>query len=361
MATNITTNSTMSSTTSTTPTGNTAQDFVNTYNANREKKIQDMYAASQRSTEAGLKTAYDKSMSAAQQARDDISPQYQESMNQLSAEYERQRRNNNMQAASNGLNTGAGSQMALGQMNAYQQGQGRLATAENEAIDRANQNILDLKTDYQNQIAQAAANNDYRQAAALLDEYGAQYDRTMNQASQLAQYGDFSLFASIYGDAAAQQMEKTWALQNPDLAYNTGKLTAEEYRQMTGRNPRGYFASGTSGYKGGSDVLAGIYGLSRGGYGGGYYSGSGGGGRSSGGGGRSYSGGSSSGGSTGAFGSANSINVGAYNTNLGQLGGIHSSLGNSTDSGVPVASNPTGGTTYGNIGNNKITVGNGGR
>lgn len=232
------------------------QQYLNDYNANREQKIRDMYAGANESTMAGLKSAYDQNMSAARQARDEITPQYQEGMNQASAEYERQRRNNNMQAAANGLNTGAGSQMALGQMNAYQQRQGQLATAENQALDRANQNILDLKTNYQNQIAQATANNNYQQAAALLDEYGAQYDRQMNQAKQLADFGDFSMYASIYGTEAAEQMEKNWSLQNPDLAYNLGKMTAEEYFQMTGKRPRGY-----------TGALGGIGGY---GYGGGY-------------------------------------------------------------------------------------------
>lgn len=268
---------------STTPSGSTGvtstassstQQYLNDYNTNRENKIRDMYSASQQATDAGLKSAYDKNMAAAQRSRDDISPQYQNSMNELSAEYERQRRNNNMQAAANGLNTGAGSQMQLGQMNAYQQSQGRLATSENEALNNANQNILDLQTDYRNRAAEAIANNNYQLAAALLDEYGAQYDRTMAQASQLAEFGDFSLYANIYGPDAAQQMEKNWALQNPDLAYNLGKMTSDEYFQMTGRQPRGY--SGASGGSGsllsfggtgsGSYVATGIGGLSSGGY-----------------------------------------------------------------------------------------------
>jgi len=243
-----------------------APSQLDQYNQQRENKIRDLYSASRNNAVQGLKTAYDQNMAEQQRAMDKISPQYQESMNQLSAEYERQRRNNNMQAAANGLNTGAGSQMQLGQMNAYTQGQAGLKKQENEALDNANQNMVDMKTNYQNQIAQATANNDYQQAAALLDEYGKQYERQMTQASQLAEYGDFTMYANIYGQGAAQQMERTWALQNPLLAYNLGKLTAQEYFNMTGSNPPGvggggggggYSGGGYGGYSGGSGYSGG--------------------------------------------------------------------------------------------------------
>lgn len=320
-------------------TSKATQQYLNDYNANREQKIRDMYAGNLASQNAQQQTAYDKNMGALRTAyeanlgnlktaydnntdslktaydknlatlanayqqnmsdaeayREGISPRYQESMNALGAEYERQRRNNNMQAAVNGINTGAGSQMALGQSMAYQKNQGNLARSENEAlneadrgindlnrdytnrqamldteytnnVDRLNReyanqqatygttyqnNLLDLKTNYQNKIAEAAANNDYQLAAALLDEYGAQYDRTMQQAEQLAQFGDFSMYASIYGIDAAQEMERMWSMQNPDLAYNLGRMTADEYFNLTGKYPSGYTGMGTGVY--GSD------------------------------------------------------------------------------------------------------------
>lgn len=227
-----------SATTPTTPasiaTGNSSLD---TFNQNREAQIRNVYGMARQNNLAALQTAYDRNMSTAEQARDKISPQYQDSMNQLSAEYERQRRNNNLQAASNGLNTGAGSQMQLASSNAYQTGQAGLRRQENEALDTANRSIADLKTDYQNQIAQAAANNDYQLASALLDEYGQQYERQLSQAQQLAEYGDFSLYSNIYGADAAQAMEKSWLLQNPSLAYTLGKISADEYFKMTGKHP----------------------------------------------------------------------------------------------------------------------------
>ncbi len=232
-----------------TPSSSGAQSYLDTYNANREQQIRDLYAGSLDRTTQQLKTAFDQNLSSAEQARDKIAPQYQESRNEIAAEYERQRRNNNMQAAANGINTGANSQMSLAQSSNYQTRQAANRKAENEAIGNAEQGIVDLKTNYQNQIAQATANNDYQLAAALLDEYGAQYDRQMSQAAQLAEFGDFSMYASIYGQAAADNMARTWALQNPEVAYAQGKITADEYFNLTGKYPAGY-AGGLSGLAG---------------------------------------------------------------------------------------------------------------
>ena len=287
----------------TSDTAKSTQQYLSDYNTNREQKIKDMYAGSLASAQAAqqtaldanianarnayqqnmntLQNAYEQNMSDAQAAREKISPQYQQSMNALGAEYERQKRNLNMQAAVNGLNTGAGSQLALGQSMAYQGTQGNLARSEREALGEADRgisdlernyknqtsqlgvqyenNLMDLKTNYQNKIAEAAANNNYQQAAALLDEYGAQYDRTMQQASQLAEYGDFSMYANIYGVDAAQQMEKNWSMQNPDLAYNLGKITADDYFKMTGKYPRGVtgsYGGSYSSYGGGGGYSA---------------------------------------------------------------------------------------------------------
>ena len=221
------------------------------YNQQREQGIKDMYANNLANQKAQLQTAYNQNMSNAQAAYDKISPQYQQRQNELGAEYERQRRNNNMQAAANGLNTGAGSQMQLAQSNAYQSNQANLQKAENQALDEANRSMLDIKTDYQNRISEAVANNDYQMSAALLDEYNQAYQRNLNAAKQAADYGDFSLYVDIYGKEQADQMQKSWALQNPLLAYNLGKLTAQEYFNMTGSWPRGYTAPSSGGGGGG--------------------------------------------------------------------------------------------------------------
>lgn len=285
------------------PTGLSDQNNLNNYNTQRENQLRDVYNAAQQNTNAGLKTAYEQNMSNAQASRDQITPQYQTSMNALSAEYERQRRNNNLQGAANGLNTGAGSQLALGQSMAYQSGQGQLARSENEAINEANRGIADLQRNYQNAMAEAVANNNYQLASSLLDEYENQYnrqkaledqnyqraqqaeqqayqrafneesrdyeraynennrdytrswnedersyDRQMAEAQARASYGDFSAYNNIYGKDVADTMELFWALQNPDAAWASGKLKAEDYYALTGKSPNQPTAGVASGY-----------------------------------------------------------------------------------------------------------------
>ena len=62
----------------------------------------------------------------------------------------------------------------------------------------------------------------------------------LSQAATLAKYGDFSLYAELYGKAEAENMEAVWMRQNPNLAFSMGKLTLEQYRSITGKNPPGY-------------------------------------------------------------------------------------------------------------------------
>lgn len=193
-----------------TPTGIYDLANLEEYNKQNEANVKALYDAALQNTLAGYKTTYDQSLSDLNAARDQITPQYQSSMNALSAEYERQRRNNNMQAAVNGLNTGAGSQMALAQSANYQANQAGLAQKENQALDEANRRITDLKTSYQDAIAQATANNNYKLAAAMLDQYEKQLDRQMQ----------------------IENANYNRALQEDQLAYNRQQTEEQRLYQM---------------------------------------------------------------------------------------------------------------------------------
>ena len=214
------------------------------------EQINAMYDAQKQAQMSQLESAYNQNLSNAQAAKDKIAPQYQQSANDLSVQFERNRRNYNQQALANGMNTGTASQARLAQNNEYLRDFGQLRTAESDAMTEAERGITDLKTQYQNSIAAAAADNDYKRAAALLDEYNNQYSRDMNQAQLLAQYGDFSMYAKLYGQETADKMASAWVASNPDLAYRTGQINAAQYKKMTGAYPDGYTApnSGGGGY-----------------------------------------------------------------------------------------------------------------
>ncbi|MGM9586732.1 MAG: hypothetical protein ACI3VA_04490, partial [Candidatus Limivicinus sp.] len=202
--------------------------------------INDMYDAKQQSQLNQLESAYQASRSEAEAARERLPGQYQQQANDLSAQYERNRRNFNMQAAGAGLNSGTASQAALAQNSAYQRDMGALRTAQADAMTEADRGIAELERQYQANVSSAIADNDYQRAQALLNEYSNGYTRDLNTAKTLAAYGDFSGYAGLYGQETAASMAALWKAQNPDLAYNTGRMSAEEYRAVTGKYPAGY-------------------------------------------------------------------------------------------------------------------------
>ena len=205
--------------------------------------INDMYDAKQQSQLTQLENAYQASRSEAEAARDKLPGQYQQQANDLSAQYERNRRNFNLQAAGAGLNSGTASQAALAQNSAYQRDMGNLRTAQADAMTEADRGIAELERQYQANVSSAIADNDYQRAQALLNEYNNGYTRDLNTAQTLAAYGDFSGYASLYGQETANNMAALWKAKNPDLAYNTGRMNAEEYKAITGKYPAGYQAA----------------------------------------------------------------------------------------------------------------------
>ena len=295
-----------------------AQNQYNARLAESEGRIGSMYDNALASQKQALQTALDRGTAAQEEARANIAKTFQTSANDLAVQYERNKRNLNMQALARGLNTGTASQQQLalnqGFMNSYGALRGEEGT-QNAGIDRA---IANLKVDYQNNIAQAIADNDYKKAATLMDNYNSRLawldnqqaanrnrldnlnatnqnyldtqnanalsyldnmnlnnqnrldsrsdtnqnwldNQSLARAQTLASYGDFSGYTALgYDKKTINNMKQIWIAQNPDLAYNTGAIDAERYHAMTGQYPAGYTEPG-------------------GGGGGGWYGGSGGG------------------------------------------------------------------------------------
>ena len=217
----------------------------------RTKAINAMYDANVNAQKANLQSSYNENLSNYEANRESIAKRYQQQRNMAATDYERQRRNFNEQAMMNGLNTGTGAQAQLAQNAAYQKAQGQINAAEGTDVSTLERNIADLKVRYQDDINTAVAENDYKLAAALLDEYNTAYSRAQQEAQTRAQYGDFSGYASIYGEEAANQMREVWMRQNPGIAYSLGYITADTYFQLTGKYPAGY-STGGSGRRGGS-------------------------------------------------------------------------------------------------------------
>lgn len=217
------------------------------------KAVASLYDTQKESTLAGLENAYQTNLSNAQAARDKLPDTYRAQANDLAAQYERNRRNLNQQAAANGVNTGTASQQQLALNNAWQRNYGGVKTAEANAIAEADRGIVNLGAQYQNEMRAAIANSDYQKAAALMQQYKDDYSQKISLAQQLAQYGDFSGYNGIYTPEQIEQMRNAWIAANPDLAYNTGAIDDEQYKKMTGHYPPGSKkrkSSGGGGYSG---------------------------------------------------------------------------------------------------------------
>lgn len=156
-----------------------------------------------------------------------------------------------------GLNRQEGSQQALALNRARQAAVGGVMAAQQRALAESQRQQDLLKTDYNNQVQAAIAGHDYRKAAALLDDYNNQNSWLEKQAANLAGYGNFTGYESLYGNGQAQAMRNYWIGQNPELAYNTGAISAAEYERMTGQKPHDWVdqGGGGGGY-GGRDYAA---------------------------------------------------------------------------------------------------------
>lgn len=127
-------------------------------------------AAAQAQMEA-LKKAFDESSAVLEGEKREIPGLFQAQRNAAAGQAETAGRNFNEYAAASGLNSGTGGQAALARANQLQGDLSALdaqEAAERRAVDRQ---LSQLKIRYQDEIAQAVADGEFRRAAALLQEY----------------------------------------------------------------------------------------------------------------------------------------------------------------------------------------------
>lgn len=213
--------------------------------------VNNTYDAAQKTALAALQTAYDNAKLEAEAAKAKIPGLYQQQANLIGAQAAVNQANNWEMAAYSGLNRGSGSQMALSQANQLQSDMSALRTAEANAMQDAENQLTSLYINYQNSIAEAVANNEYERAAALLQEYrtaaqsvvdvaqaqaslnlsiaefnrdtnryntswqfeqdNTSYQRQVELAEALAQFGDFSGYKALgLSDAQIAELENRW-------------------------------------------------------------------------------------------------------------------------------------------------------
>ena len=197
-----------------------------------------------------LLDAYNANTAAQQGAAETVRQTGGMAANDIGVQNARNTANINQFADVRGVNRQQGSQAALSLGAAQNAAMGDIAYRQQTALAE-NQRQQDLaKAQYQARVQAAIADKDYKQAAALLDNYNNENAWRDQQAALLASYGNFDPYRTLYGDEAGTAMQKVWSAQNPEVAYRTGAISAEAYKQITGKYPAGYTPP-RSGYVGG--------------------------------------------------------------------------------------------------------------
>ena len=141
------------------PGANSQADYINA-----------MYDANRRAQEDSLRNAYQQQVNVLNDQANRLPAAYNAAADQVAAQAAIQQRNFNEQAASSGLNTGAGSQARLAQNNAYLGNIRQVRQAQADAEANLNLQRAQLETQYRNAIADAIAQNDLQRAQALYQE-----------------------------------------------------------------------------------------------------------------------------------------------------------------------------------------------
>lgn len=212
-----------------------------------QASINKVYDSGLEAQKQGLLDAYNANTAAQAQQRQDIQKNAGVANYDIGVQNDRNERNVTQFANARDVNTRAGSQHQLNLGNARAAALGNLANIQQQALQENERQKALMTTNYQNQVQSALKDNDYKRAAALLDDYNNQQKWADAQAQILATYGDFEGYRPLYGDTAADTMQRVWNAQNPDAAYRTGQIDAEQYKQITGEYPRGYVPAGWGG------------------------------------------------------------------------------------------------------------------
>lgn len=218
----------------------TVKESMQTYGEQNQANIGKIYDAGIAKQKQSLLDAYTANTAAQDAQRQNIGQTYDEASRMVGTQNAIGNRNLTQFANVRGVNTGTGSQQALNLGNTAARANAVIDFQRQQALQEAERQKQLMTATYQNQVQAAIADNDYKRAAALLDDYQNNQKWQDAQAQILASYGNFDPYKQLYGDTAATAMQKVWQAQNPEVAYRTGAISAETYKNITGRYPAGY-------------------------------------------------------------------------------------------------------------------------
>lgn len=220
-----------------------------------QQGINKIYDTNLTNQKQGLLDAYNSNTAAQAQQTQDIQKNFGAANYDIGVQNDRNANNVTQFADVRDVNTGLGSQHRLNLNNARASSMGKVAFQQQQALQESQRQAALMETNYKNRVAAALADNDYKRAAALMDDYNNQNTWREQQAQILATFGDFSGYKPLYGDETVGTMQKVWNAQNPEAAYRMGNIDAETYKNITGSYPRGYtppsYFGGWGGWGGG--------------------------------------------------------------------------------------------------------------
>ena len=202
----------------------------------------------------GLADAFKQNTAAQDQAMATSQNAYGSANADLGVQAARTQRDMDSYADARDLNRQAGSQQALSLGLGASVAAGRLAQQQQMALEESQRQKALLSTDYNNRVQKAISNHDYKQAAALLDNFNNQNTWLDKNAAAMATFGNFTGYEQLYGPGQAQAMQQFWIGSNPELAYNTGVIDAARYKQITGREAPDYVPPPSEGGGGGGNL-----------------------------------------------------------------------------------------------------------
>ena len=182
-----------------------------------------------------LKNAYNQNKTAQTEAGNAGQIAYNNARADVNVQATKNERDLDRFADARNLNRQEGSQQRLQLTRARQTAAGNVVADQQRALQETQRQQELLMADYQNQIKIAIANRDYKRAAALYDNWNNQNAHLDKTAALLFQnYGIVSGYKRMYGPDSAQTMQQFWNGTNPDAAYNTGRIGASRYKNITG-------------------------------------------------------------------------------------------------------------------------------
>lgn len=212
----------------------TFEEQFNARKAEGQANVNQAFDNSLNNSNKALQDAYTKNMATQNQATADTESAYSGANQQIQQQLAQTQRQMDEFADVRDLNRQAGSQQAISMNMGNRRATGSLNAQRSQALMEAQRQSELTTLNHQNQMKQALADNDFRRAAAIMDQENRDQSWLEQNAQFLMQLGDYSGARMLYGEPTANNMRMLNAASDPDAAYNAGLIDAATYKRMTG-------------------------------------------------------------------------------------------------------------------------------